>query len=298
MSEEASEVTIEGVPEILATGFNFPEGPRWHDGSLWFSDLIGQKVLRLSPEGLIEVLAELDDNASGLGFLPDGSLLIVSMYRRLILRYSNGQLGVHADLRSLPCDWLNDMVVTADGTAYVGTRAKRDDPTTPVDTLAQVNLDGSFRVVAGDLATPNGIVVEGDRLIVAETYGHRLTEYRRAADGALSDRRTFAEVSDEFPDGICLDAEGGIWFGTPYTGDFIRLNSAGSITDRLSVANRVSIACALGGSDGHTLYMLSVDSRVLQRSWSEAEQAFVANPDRPTDSGAIEAVRVRIPAAT
>ena len=127
-------MTVEGVCpnvvgelEAVATGFKFPEGPRWRNGKLWFSDVLGRRVLRLDParKDGPDVIAELEDRPSGLGFLPDGTLLIVSMEQRLILRHSHGKLNVHADLTDLECTWLNDMVVGVDGIAYVGTRVER-----------------------------------------------------------------------------------------------------------------------------------------------------------------------------
>jgi sugar lactone lactonase YvrE len=200
----------------------------------------------------------------------------------------------------MACDWLNDMVVAADGTAYVGTRSRHVDPKTPpihADTLVRVSPDGTHSIAARDLVAPNGAVINGGRLIVAETYGHRLTQFTLGPKGELTDRRTFAEVYDEFPDGICIDSDGAIWFGTPYTGDFIRVDQSGMITDRLTLGTGVSVACALGGMDGQTLYMLSADRRVLNRSWSESEKAFVADPDVPVDSGTIHSLRVRVPSA-
>jgi sugar lactone lactonase YvrE len=297
VTESETRRNFDGTPEMVVTGFNFLEGPRWYDGALWFSDMLGQRVMRLRTTGDVDVVAELDDSPSGLGFLPDGALLIVSMWHRLILRHSHGALAVHADLTDVPCDWLNDMVVAADGTAYVGTRTARDDPESPADTLVRVSPDGSHSIAARDLTTPNGAVISSGRLIVAETYGHRLTEYALDPEGGLTSRRTFAEVGNDFPDGICIDADGGVWFGTPYTGDFVRVDSKGTITDRLTLPAGVSVACALGGTDGRTLYMLSADPQVLHRSWSEEEQAFIANPDRPIDSGTIHTIRVRIPSA-
>ena len=296
MTEKVIGLSFDGFPVVAATGFNFLEGPRWRDGELWFSDILAQRVLKLRSSGeVVKVVGDLTDRPSGLGFLPDGDLLMVSMFDRLILRYGDGELSVHADLTDLPCEWLNDMVVAGDGTAYVGTRTKRNDPTLPDDTLVRVNPDGSHSIAADELVTPNGAVINNDRLIVAETYGHRITEFELRTDGALTGRRVFAEVGDDFPDGICIDAESGVWFGTPYTGDFVRVDASGTTTDRLTLPAGVSVACALGGADGRTLYLLSADREVLNSSWSEAEQRYVPSPNRPTDSGTIYTLRVPIP---
>jgi sugar lactone lactonase YvrE len=149
---------------ILLDGLEFPECPRWRDGRLWFSDVHAQRVLSVDLAGNADVVLELDDRPTGLGFLPDGSLLVVSADRRLVLRLRDGNPSVHADLSGLPVEWLNDMVVTPDGRAYVDAIAHVVDPggDDPVDMIVVVEPDGSWRVAAESALRPNGIAVTPD----------------------------------------------------------------------------------------------------------------------------------------
>src|SRR5512144_325056 len=196
------------TPTRLVDGLVFGEGPRWRDDRLWFSDMHGEAVHTVDLDGHLETVVQVRGRRpSGLGFLPDGSLLIVSMLEREILRWDGADLSVHADLSPLVPDGLNDMVVDAGGNAYVGSFPPATDP---AGVLVLVRPDGAAEIAARDLSFPNGSVIGdgGGALIVAESLGRRFSRFAIADDGTLSDRAVFADVAPRGPDGICVDAEG------------------------------------------------------------------------------------------
>jgi sugar lactone lactonase YvrE len=245
---------------LLASGFVFGEGPRWHQGRFWVADQHAHKVYTVSLDGDLDLMAELDDMPSGLGFLNDGSALIVAMRsQRVVRRATGGGLSEYADLSSLGPGWLNDMVVDDRGRAYLDVLqgplyGGNGEP----DRLAMVDIEGSLRVVADDVSLPNGLAVTPDNrtLVVAEFRGNRLTAFTIEVDGTLSDRRLFAQFDDVSADGICLDAEGAVWLASPRTGVFLRVQEGGQVTHRISPAEGVPIACVLGGPERRTLFMI------------------------------------------
>jgi len=242
---------------LVRDGFIFPEGLRWRDGQLWLSDMWDHAVYRLDASGELERICTVPQRPSGLGFLPDGTLLISSMADRSLYRLEKSGLVLHGDLSALATGDLNDLLVDGQGGAYVGNfgydlfggaapvRAK----------LSLVTPDGAVREVADDLDFPNGMVLldEGRVLVVAETWSNKLTAFDRSADGSLSNRRVYAALGERTPDGICADAEDGIWVSSFTTGEFIRLSREGELTDRHECGGR-AVACVLGGSDGRTLF--------------------------------------------
>ncbi len=238
----------------------FPEGPRWRDGRLWFSDMHAQEVVAVTPGGEREVVARVPTNPSGLGWLPDGRLLIVSMEdRRLLRREADGSLAEHADLSALATGRCNDMIVDASGRAYVGhfgfdlhARAEFAE-----SSLIAVAPDGRATVAAAPLRFPNGTVItpDGGTLVVAETFGRRLTAFDIGDDGALSNRRVWAELGVP-PDGICLNAEGCIWVAVPRPGGFLRVAEGGEVRARVDLEGWGGYACMLGGGEGRTLFLL------------------------------------------
>jgi len=247
-------------PETLIDGLRFPEGPRWRDGRLWFSDMHAQQVLAVDPSGKLETIARVPEDPSGLGWLPDGRLLIVSMHDRRLLRLDPGGLTEVADLSHLAPFHCNDMVVDARGRAYVGNfgfdlhAGQSPAPTN----LVLVEPDGRTRVAAEDLRFPNGTVItpDGRTLIIGETFGPCLTAFDVAEDGSLSGRREWARMEGAVPDGICLDAEGGVWSASPTSNDCIRQLEGGEVTHRIDVG-RGAFACMIG--DGK-LYILTSSS--------------------------------------
>jgi sugar lactone lactonase YvrE len=247
----------------LLQGLMFPEGPRWHDGRLWFSDMHAHQVRTVDLEGRAETICEVPAWPSGLGWLPDGRLLIVSMTDRKLLRLEGGQLKTHADLGKLASYHCNDMVVDGRGRAYVGNFGYDllKGSTPKQAELVMVNPDGSARVVAEQLDFPNGTLVtpDGKTLVVGESMGHRLTSYEIAADGSLSNRRVWAELGEAVPDGIALDAENAIWVASPMSKELLRVRRGGTIAERIK-CDAMPIACALGGPNRKTLFVLLAES--------------------------------------
>jgi sugar lactone lactonase YvrE len=241
------------APTPLADGFCFGEGPRWFEGLLWFSDMLGEAVHTCDWRGSLTTLQLPGRSPSGLGFRPDGALLIVSTEDRQILRYDGDTVAPVADLSGLTSAALGDMVIDDAGRAYIGSQASR------CGTVIRLDPDNSATVVATDLDFPNGMVITDDRkaLIVAESMGRRLTAYTIERDGALTDRRIFADNLDGPPDGIALDAEGGVWAALTLAHQFERITEGGQVTDRIDMGDRVAIACALGGPERRTLFLLS-----------------------------------------
>jgi sugar lactone lactonase YvrE len=245
----------------LADGFCFGEGPRWFEGLLWFSDMLGEAVHNVTNCGDVHTLALAGHAPSGLGFRPDGTLLIVSTELRQLLGYDGDVVTCLADLSDLvPAD-LGDMVVDDAGRAYIGSQAR------DIGVVVRVDPDGTTTVVASDLDFPNGMVItpDGSTLIVAESVGRRLTAYTVGTDGALTGRRVFADGLDGPPDGIALDSAGGVWTAMTLANQFQRIVDGGTVTDRISVDDRIAIACALGGEGGKTLYLLTSTSAYPQQ---------------------------------
>ena len=243
--------------ELLISGLVFGECPRWHDDRLWFSDMHGEAVWTVDLAGTRELVVELPGRRpAGLGFLPNGDLLVVSMLERQLLRWDGLELTMHADLSELVLDGCNDMVVDESGRAYVGSFPP---PSAPSGVIALVEPDGSARIAADEVIFPNGSVItpDGRTLIVAESLGRRLTAFDIAADGSLGERRIYAELPGRGPDGICLDEEGAIWAAMPLAREFQRVLPGGSVAEVVSVDGGMGIACALGGPDRRTLFLLS-----------------------------------------
>ena len=275
-------------PEILLDGLIFLEGPRWYDGKLWFSDMFAGQVRTVDLSGNTDVVAEVAERPSGLGFLPDGRLLIVSMQNSQLLRLDREGLTTVADLSGLAVGSPNDMVVDTHGRAYIGHfgydlfGGQEPRPAS----LLLVTPDGQVREVADGLEFPNGTVIspDGKTLIVAETFGRRLTAFSIADDGGLSERRVFAQFDEETPDGICLDARGGVWVSSFESGEFVRVEDGGTITDRIPVPGKRAVACALGGPQRQTLFLLTAETTLEDLAQGKS-------------IGRVETVRVDTPGA-
>ena len=266
-------------------GLTFPEGPRWHGGRLWFSDFYSERVLALGKSGA-ETIVRVPGRPSGLGWARDGSLLVISMLERSLMRHADGMLSRVADLSAFATGPCNDMVVDGQGRAWVGNFGfdRHQGEAERATCLVRVDADGSARAVADDLLFPNGTVITPEgTLIVAETFARRLTAFRMTDDGSLADRRVFAQFDDVYPDGICLDQEGAIWVADPRGKQVLRVFDGGCVTDSFDLTPRGAYACMLGGDDRRTLYVCTNTG---------------SGPDfaRKTD-GRIETLRVDVPGA-
>ena len=277
---------------IIAEGIYFGEGPRWHGGRLWFSDFFDRAVKSIGADGGVVVEHRLQDHPSGLGWLPDGRLLVVSMRALQVLRQEGEGFVVHADLSGLTSHRCNDMVVDGTGRAWVGNFgfdldgeiAKRGVDSVladhPAANLVRVDPDGSVHLAATDMHFPTGSVVtpDGATLIVAETLGLRLTAFDIGPGGELANRRVWAEVGLRAPDGICLDAAGNVWVANAIAPECVLVAPGGEILATVETS-RNCYACMLGGDDGRDLFMVTAES-------SDPQEAAAAR------TGRIETVRV------
>lgn len=264
----------DGVRTVLDGGAFF-EGPRWRDGTWWVSDFYRRRVSRVSADGRETLVAEVEGQPSGLGWLPDGSLVIASMKDHLLLRLADGRLSTIADLSEHCGGHLNDFVIDHGGRIFVGDFGMDlmggGEPRTA--SLKRVDPDGGVTVVADGLWFPNGSVItpDGGTLIVGETLGNRYTAFDLAADGTLTGRRVWASFGPEptgptteevlgqlvvAPDGCALDAEGHIWAADAVGGRAVRVAPGGQIVDEVAAPGGLGVyACMLGGDDGRTLLM-------------------------------------------
>jgi sugar lactone lactonase YvrE len=252
---------MSGRVRLLLEGGAFFEGPRWHEGRWWVSDFYRRAVFTVETDGREQEVLPVEGQPSGLGWLPDGSLLVVSMKdRRLLRRSLSGDVSVHADVGHFCGGPLNDLVVDAKGRAFVGNFGfdlmAREEPK-PTG-LVRVDPDGSTALAADDLLFPNGTVItdDGETLIVGETYGRRYVAFTIEADGSLADRRVWAEVPRIAPDGCALDAKGHIWSADARGGRACRLAPGGEIVEEVEAPEGLQFfACMLGGDDGRTLLL-------------------------------------------
>lgn len=280
-------------PELLLDGLTFAECPRWNGGKLWFSDIFAHRVMTVDPDGNAEVILQLgdDDLPAGLGFLPDGRLLIANQARPVVMRLETDEtLTTHADLSEIAVGPLNDMVVDAAGRAYVGASGIDEltapRPLTGTGSIIRVDPEGTARIVAPEMDAPNGPIVtpDGKQYVVASLPARELTGFDIAADGSLSGRRVWADLQPASADGITIDEQNGVWTCAPLQRECRRVLEGGHVTDVIELPDRTPIAPCLGGEDGHTLFILSVTtdvSTIMER----------------TCRSVIETVRVDVPAA-
>lgn len=275
-------------------GLSFGEAPRWHGDRLWFSDFYRHGVFSLGDDGE-RLELEVATQPSGLGWMADGTLLVVSMTDHRVLAVGvDGTTREHADISRYCGYWANDLTVGDDGTAYVGnfgfdldTWIEEGMTTSPLATnLVAIASDGSVLQVVDEMQFPNGMVItpDGTTLIVAETLAQRLTAFDVSSDGSLSNRRTFAQLEGTvFPDGICLDADGEVWVATAFTPECLRIHEGGEVTARV-VTEKTCFACMLGGEDRRTLFAVTAST----------SNAKAASKGR---DGQIEAATVDVPGA-
>lgn len=282
--------TADARLSTVVEGLHFGEAPRWHDGRLYLSDIAGGRVLALDRDGKLETIVEFDGRPSGLGWLPDGRLLVVSMLDHRLLRLDDGGLVTAADISAFCGGEANDMVVDARGRAYIGNigfelhGVPHDQLDIRPTGLVRVDPDGEIHEVASEMMSPNGMALSADgrTLVVAEPAAARLTAFEVDESGDLSGRRVFARFTDgAVPDGICLDAEGCVWMASPTTRAFLRVEAGGRILDRIATGDRVAIACVLGDRERKTLYCVTNARMSIESSTSVA-------------TGRIEAVAVAV----
>ncbi|MGO9857188.1 MAG: SMP-30/gluconolactonase/LRE family protein [Acidimicrobiales bacterium] len=281
--------------EPFLSGLFFGECPRWHDGRLWYSDFFDHAVCSVSPEGERRVEVDFDGEPAGLGWLPDGRLLINSRLDRAVMRREpDGTIVRHGDLTPWAKGNANDMVVSADGQAYAGNfgfdldglfDGTLEPSAIAPASLVRVDPDGVSAEAAADIQFPNGTVIteDGRTLIVAETFGGCLTAFDREADGTLTNRRRWAALTGVAPDGICLCADGSVWVSNAQATECLRVGEGGEVLERVATALNC-FACMLGDEDRRTLYLITAPD-------SHAPRARAAR------NGVIEKVRTTVPGA-
>lgn len=242
-------------------GIDFGEGPRWHDGRLWFSDFHPGTITSVGPDGDARVELSPGPRPSGLGWLPDGRLVFVSMLDRKLMRVDDdGTVVEHADMSGLTEQFCNDMVLSTAGVAYVGNFGfDLEAGAEPFPTgMIVVQPDGAATMDERPVMFPNGSVItpDGSTLIVGETFAGRYCAFEILPDGSLGEQRLWAEVPGTFPDGCTMDAQGGIWFADAAGKQVVRVLEGGAVTDRLETPEN-AFACMLGGDSGDTLYLLT-----------------------------------------
>ena len=284
---------------VVREGLGFGEGPRWHDGRLWYSDFYRHGIFSMAADGSDEVLEhEVPTQPSGLGWLPGGDLLCVSMTDQKVLRFHDGEVTTFADISEYCVFWANDMVVSPTGYSYVGNfgfdldarlaelgveRFMAEPP--PSTNLVVLGPDGVIVQVVPDMDFPNGTVItpDGATLIIGETFGSKHTAFDIGADGTLANRRVWAPLEMAATDGMCLDAEGQIWFANALTHQCVRVAEGGEVTGTVHCSQR-AFACMLGGDDRRTLFVMTAGS---SDRFEIAERT----------EGRIEAVRVDVAGA-
>ena len=289
----------EYVATTVREGLGFGEAPRWHEGRLWYSDFYRHGIFSMAEDGSDEVLEhEVPTQPSGLGWLPDGDLLCVSMTDQKVLRFHGDEVSTFADISEYCAFWANDMIVSPTGYSYVGNfgfdldarlaelgleRFLAEPP--PTTNLVVLNAEGDVIQVVPDMAFPNGTVItpDGATLIVGETFGAKHTAFDVNADGTLANRRLWAPLENAATDGMCLDAEGQIWFANALTRKCVRVREGGEVTATVECLQR-AFACVLGGEDRRTLFIMTSGS---------SDRFVIADKTQ----GSIEAVRVDVAGA-
>ena len=273
---------------LFADGLTWPEAPRWRDGGLWLSDVHAFRLVRIGEDGVVGTVAAVPGRPSGMGFMPDGRLLLATAVARDLQWVSpDGTLSLACDLKAITRSYLNDMVVDARGRAWVGDTGfvfGSGEPERPGALLVFDEANGA-RIAASDVRFPNGIAIspDGTTLYLAETFGDCITAFDIGEDGTLRNRRRHADLESS-PDGLCLDADGHLWVPLLTQGEFHRVSPAGQVVERISFPGHRAIACTLGNVDRRTLYLCV--SRIDD-----------TDPKNPGRHGAVHACRVEVAGA-
>jgi sugar lactone lactonase YvrE len=274
------------MPSTLLTGLGFGESPRWHDDRLWFCNWGMQEVIAVDLHGKSEVILRVPTTIPfSIAWLPDRRLLVVSGPEGLLLRREpDGSLVTHADLNGLSDRGWNEIVVDGRGNAYInggGFNLLAGEAFAP-GFIAVVTPDGLARQVADSIAFPNGMAVTPDNstLIVAESYGKRLTAFDIAADGSLSNRRVWASLDGGVPDGICIDDDNAVWYGDVPNKRCVRVREGGEVLETIDL-DRGCFACTLGGADGKTLFLMAAEWHGLAKMAGGARTGQVLTAAAP-----------------
>ena len=275
-------------PILVAEGLTWPESPRWRDGWLWVSDVHAFRLVRIGADGTVEAVAPIPGRPAGMGFMPDGRLLLATAIDRTLLWVgADGAVTPAQDLKPVTRSCLNDMAVDGRGRAWVGDTGfvfGSGEPERPGALLVFEEGRGA-RVAAEDIRFPNGIAItpDGGTLFLAETFGDRVTAFDVGEDGSLSGRRVHAELESS-PDGLCLDAEGHLWVPLLFKGEFQRVSPRGRVVERIAFPGKRAIACTLGGDDRRTLFLCvsAIDD---------------TDPQRPVRHGSVHRCRVEVAGA-
>jgi len=276
------------IAKVLLTGLSFGESPRWHEGRLWLSDWGAREVLAIDAEGQREVMARVDFNAFPMciDWLPDGRLLVVASRDRQLLRQEpDGSLVTHADLSGLAEEghpW-NEIVVDGRGHIYLNNQGfEFPGGDFAPGTIALLTPDGEARQVAGGIAFPNGMAVTPDNstLIVAESYGQKLTAFDIAADGSLSRPRVWADLGDGTPDGICVDQDGAVWYADVPNRRCVRVREGGEVLEVVDL-DRGGFSCALGGPGRTTLFIVATEWHGTDQMGDQARTGQVLTAEAP-----------------
>jgi sugar lactone lactonase YvrE len=271
--------------KVVLSGVGFLEAPRWHDGELWFSDFFSRRVSSIDEDGRVTERAYVAGQPSGLGFCPDGTQLIVSTHDGHLVRRDGESQTVFADVGATYRGGLNDMVVDRLGRAYVSSfpvpaigKAALEPAGEHLAPIIFVDENGKVSIATKDLRVANGMVItpDGQTLIAAETLGNQLLAFDIASDGTLSNQRTFADLGERKPDGICLDVDGNVWVGSFITSEFVHVAEGGKVLRVVPTPGRWAVACALGGRDGKTLYGLTAKITIEEFLQGHGEGAIEA----------------------
>lgn len=251
-------------PRTLLTGLVIGESPRWHDGRLWVANWGTGEVVAVDEQGASDVVLHVPTRIPySIDWLPDGTLLAVQGREGFLLRQgADGRLTTYADLNPLSDRGWNELVVDGRGNAYVnggGFDLMAGEPFSP-GMIALVTPDGAARQVADGIAFPNGMAITADNgtLIIAESYAHRLTAFDIESDGGLANRRTWADLGEDYPDGITVDTEGAVWYAVVPNRHCVRVREGGEVLQTIP-ADRGCFACMLGGADGRTLFIVAAE---------------------------------------
>jgi sugar lactone lactonase YvrE len=250
---------MNAIPSLVAGGLSWPEAPRWHEGYLYFSDCHNFRVMRVKPgAGAAEIVAPLEGRPSGMDFFPDGRLLVAGAIDRKLWWVIDGRTELAADLSMHTSGLLNDMIVDAQGRAWIGdtgfnlAAGGRERP----GTLFSWSPEEGVRRAAENIRFPNGLAItpDGRTLYLAETFASAITAFDLSPDGTLSNRRIHAQLEGR-PDGMCLDADGGLWVALLWNQAFHRIGRDGNVTHRLAFEHERTVSCVLGGPERRTLFL-------------------------------------------